>query len=121
MININTGKLYNDADRLVKALANNGFKVYDSTIEIENDNLTISKLDVNFKLEKGDIVCRNGHVHIYIGNDGTDNFGCGKVNRYYPVNYSFSIEEIDNQYKVRMDKENSVEYYDRIYRYVGGN
>ena len=75
--NINTSRLNSDADRLVKAMVKNGFKVYDSTIEVETDDLLINKIDLNFKLDKGDIICRNGHIHIYIGNDKIDNFGWG--------------------------------------------
>ena len=117
--NINTDLICNNKDNFVNAMLKNGFIIYDSDENMPEKS--INKITRDFKLERGDIICRNGHIHIYVGNDETDNFGWGKVNRYYPVNYSFSIEEIDNQYKVRMDKENSVEYYDRIYRYVGGN
>lgn len=119
--NINTGRLYSDVDRLAKALVINGFKIYDSTIILETDYLKIDKIDANFKLEKGDIVCRNGHVHIYIGNEETDNFGWGKVNRYFPAHYKFSIENTINNSKIKMDKENDIEYYTRVYRYEGGN
>lgn len=119
--NINTSRLNSDADRLVKAMVKNGFKVYDSTIEIETDDLLINKIDVNFKLDKGDIICRNGHIHIYIGNDKIDNFGWGKVNRYFPAHYMFSTENIGDDFKIKMDKGNDIEYYTRVYRYEGGN
>lgn len=80
----------------------------------------IKKLTESFSLEKGDIICREGHIHIYIGNDGTDNFGWGKVNRFYPANYKFNIEKIDGECQIKMDKGNTTEYYTRVYRYEGG-
>lgn len=117
--NINTGLICNNKDIFANAMLKNGFIIYDSDEDMLEKS--INRITRDFKLERGDIICRDGHIHIFIGNNGTDNFGWGKVNRYFPANYNFSIEEIDNQYKIRMDKGNSVEYYNRIYRYIGGN
>ncbi len=111
---------YRNVGAFVGAMMKNGFVVYDSKEQLPNSK--INKIDENFKLEKGDIICRQGHVHIYIGNDGTDNFGWGKVNRYFPARYNFSVEKSEaNDYLIKMDNNNGAEYYTRVYRYVGGN
>ena len=83
-------------------------------------NTAVFNSDDANKLEKGDIICRDGHIHVYVGNNGTDNFGWGKVNRYYPANYYFSIESDNNEYVIKMDKGNTIEYYTKVYRYIGG-
>ena len=44
----------------------------------------------------------------------------GRVNRYFPANYSFGIENDGDKYRIKMDKGNSNEYYTKVYRYVGG-
>ena len=55
-----------------------------------------------------------------MGNIGTDNFGWGKVNRYFPANYDFSIVNINGKCEIKMDKGNEIEYYTKVYRYTGG-
>lgn len=111
---------YRNVGAFAGAMMKNGFVVYDSKEQVSNSK--INKIDKNFKLEKGDIICRKGHVHIYIGNDGTDNFGWGKVNRYFPARYNFSVEKSEeNDFVIKMDKGNGQEYYTRVYRYMGGN
>ena len=115
---INT-ELFNGKDDLfIESMVNNRFKIYDYG-KLQNDS-RIQRITESFSLEKGDIICRKGHIHIYIGNDGTDNFGWGKVNRFYPANYKFNIEKIDGEYQIKMDKGNVAEYYTRVYRYEGG-
>ena len=119
--NINTKLLYKDTDRMAKSLLNNGFEIFDSTIALQTKEITIEQINKEFKLEKGDIICRNGHVHIYIGNNGKDNFGWGKVNRLFPAYYTFSVINTDNVYKIKMKKGGDEELYTRVYRYKGGN
>lgn len=120
---INTNKLYNNTSKIVDAMKKNGFIVYDSDNFSHNEDIDIKLISSNFKLEKGDILCRNGHIQIYIGNENTDNFGWGKVSRDFPANYSFDIvrdNSNNSKYTIKMDKGSDVEYYTRVYRYVGG-
>ena len=107
-----------DDKKFFKAMTNNGFQIYDTNKIIDEE--FIKEINCDFKLERGDIICREGHIHIYIGIEGTDNFGWGKVNRFYPANYKFSIEENSREYRIKMDKGNVEEYYTRVYRYKGG-
>lgn len=114
---INT-KIFNGEDKdFFKTMTKNGFKIYDSNKTINDEYIKV--INSNFKLERGDIICRDGHIHIYIGNEETDNFGWGKVNRFYPANYKFSIKGNISDYIIKMDKGNSEEYYTRVYRYEG--
>lgn len=52
---------------------NLGFKIYDKEegiIDVDKDTYAegyIFKIDNDFKLQKGDILAREGHVHIYLG------------------------------------------------------
>ena len=115
---INTALFNSEDDVFATIMTKNGFRIYSSNYRSNNSN--IGKINENFKLENGDIICRTGHIHIYIGNNGTDNFGWGKVNRYFPANYYFSIENKNNEYRIKMDKGNLTEYYTKVYRYVGG-
>lgn len=115
---INTRLIYSDKNHFVEAMFKNGFNIFDSKELIPEKK--IDRIDNNFKLEKGDIICRDGHIHIYVGNDGNDNFGWGKVNRKYPAKYNFSVERIGSEYRIKMDKGNDIEYYERVYRYRGG-
>lgn len=112
-------KIFNGEDKdFFKTMIKNGFEIYDSNKTINDEYIKV--INSNFKLERGDIICRDGHIHIYIGNEETDNFGWGKVNRFYPANYKFSIKENISEYIIEMDKGNSEEYYTRVYRYEGG-
>ena len=116
---INTSVFIRNGDNYFNtAMLKNGFEIYSSTKETSNNE--IQNIDYDFKLERGDIICRDGHIHIYIGNSEIDNFGWGKVNRYFPTRYKFSIEKIDGKFQIKMDKGNSIEYYTKVYRYVGG-
>ena len=107
----------NDTD-FINAMTENKFQIYSSSL-VKNDN-RINEINNSFELKDGDIICRKGHIHIYIGKHNTDNFGWGRVNRYFPANYSFSIENDGDKYRIKMDKGNSNEYYTKVYRYVGG-
>ena len=112
-------KIFNGEDKdFFKTMIKNGFEIYDSNKTINDEYIKV--INSNFKLERGDIICRDGHIHIYIGNEETDNFGWGKVNRFYPANYKFSIKGNISEYIIKMDKGNSEEYYTRVYRYEGG-
>ena len=112
-------KIFNGEDKdFFKTMKKNGFEIYDSNKTINDEYIKV--INSNFKLERGDIICRDGHIHIYIGNEETDNFGWGKVNRFYPANYKFSIKGNISEYIIKMDKGNSEEYYTRVYRYEGG-
>ena len=115
---INTAVFNSDDAKFVDAMIKNGFQIYASKERLNDSR--ILEMGATFKLEKGDIICREGHIHVYIGNNGTDNFGWGKVNRYYPANYYFSIESDNNEYVIKMDKGNAIEYYTKVYRYIGG-
>lgn len=111
-------KIFNGEDKdFFKTMIKNGFEIYDSNKTINDEYIKV--INSNFKLERGDIICRDGHIHIYIGNEETDNFGWGKVNRFYPANYKFSIKGNISEYIIKMDKGNSEEYYTRVYRYEG--
>ena len=132
---INTNLIYKNDKNFAEAMIKNGFKIYDSITERNTENVKIEKLTPSFNLEKGDVVCRKGHVQIYIGNNETDNFGWGKVSRNFPANYNFSLTESEvnsldevtvndtnneKKYIVKMDKGYGTEVYTRVYRYVGG-
>ena len=99
-------------------MSNIGFEVYDNTL-----NESLKLIDENFELQKGDILVRDGHTHFYLGDSkkNANNFGWGKVNRNYPVVYSFDIlKDKNNKYYIQMNKGNDeCEYYTRVYRYVG--
>ena len=99
-------------------MINNKFQIFVTKRNEEDSRINVIEKD--FELKKGDIICRNGHIHIYIGNYETDNFGWGKVNRHFPANYDFSVENINNEYLIKMDKGNGIEYYNKVYRYMGG-
>ena len=117
---INTAIFNRDEDsHFINTMLKNGFQIYTSKKEINNND--IQYITDGFKLERGDIICKKGHIHIYIGNEETDNFGWGKVNRNFPAHYKFSIEKINGEYQIKMNKGSSVEYYTKVYRYVGGD
>ena len=115
---IDSHLMFTDTDRFINAMSNIGFDVYDNTL-----NKNIKLIDEKFKLQKGDILVRNGHTHFYLGDNekSANNFGWGKVNRDYPVVYSFDILKNKNdKYYIRMNKGNGkYEHYTRVYRYVG--
>ena len=111
--------LFNKDDKkFTEIMLKNGFIIY-ATKGKTADN-RIKEINASFKLENGDIICRDGHIHIYIGNEETDNFGWGKVNRKFPANYKFSIEKIKGEFQIKMDKGNDIEFYTKVFRYVGG-
>lgn len=99
-----------------------GFEIYDSY-----NTKGAQLITNNFKLEKGDILARKGHIHIYLGDEkNKDNsFGWGKVNRFYPQEKHFYVDEISGANCLScIEKDNNgkdiIKNYTRIYRYVGG-
>jgi hypothetical protein len=108
-------------------LINLGFKIYDQDeyeIDIDNDSNPdgyIFKIPNDFKLKKGDILAREGHVHIYLG-DGTsqkaENFGWGRVYRNYPQFYSiYPVQSEDGNYVALVNSMGEIEHYPRVYRF----
>lgn len=108
---------------------NLGFKIYDKEegiVDVDKDTYAegyIFKIDNDFKLQKGDILAREGHVHVYLG-DGVmteaDNFGWGRVYRSFPQIYEIKKEQLDGKNFISLKNGNGdKEYYRRIYRYVG--
>lgn len=110
-------------------LMNLGFKIYDSEpgiIDADNDTYAegyVFMISDNFKLQKGDILAREGHVHIYLG-DGiaaeAPNFGWGRVYRSFPQTYEIKKEQINGNNCITLTNGNGdKEYYRRVYRYIG--
>ena len=108
---------------------NLGFKIYDKEegiIDVDKDTYAegyIFKIDNDFKLQKGDILAREGHVHIYLG-DGimteAYNFGWGRVYRSFPQVYEIKKEQLDGKNLISLKNGNGdKEYYRRVYRYIG--
>lgn len=137
---INTELIYKDDKKFAETMIKNGFEIFDCEKELNNEQVNIKKIDGSFELKGGDILCRKGHIQLYIGTDRSDNFGWGKVSRSFPAHYNFSIiennsindnyekitnsnynEEQNKKYVIKMDKGYGIEYYTRVYRYVGGN
>lgn len=115
--NITSYRLTSKNDTLQYALSNLGFEIYDQNpglIDINNDgynDFEILPIDSTFKLKKGDVLSRNGHIHIYLSEG--ENFGWGKVNNTYP---QLTKTYIDYANKVIICTE---EKFTRVYRYVG--
>lgn len=115
--NINSANLNNKHDRLQYAFYNIGFEIYDvrpRKVDINGDNyfdFEILPINENFILQKGDILSRDGHVHIYI--DDKSNFGWGKVNSSYPQYTNTYINTINHNIIC------SGEQFTRVYRYIG--
>ena len=123
---IDTNIFYSNRNVIVKAMILNGFDVYDfqeGTIK----NIDIKKINNNFKLSKGDVIVRKGHIHIYLGEEygKADNFGWGKVSRIFPQNYNYYLETFNGEdyYIVcdhDVDNDNQYRQYTRVYHYKGG-
>ena len=106
-------------DQLQYEMTNMGFKIFDTNpekVDLNGDNyfeFEILPIDKNFKLQKGDILSRNGHVHIYLSDE--ENFGWGKVNNIYPQKTPTYIDATTNNIIC------SGESFNRVYRYIGEN
>lgn len=116
---ISSNLLNTKVNQLQYAMINLGFEIYDiepQKIDLNRDGYfeyEIFPIDKEFKLKKGDILSKDGHIHIYLSED--ENFGWGKVNDVYPQNtYTY----IDTAKSVIIC---SGEEFNRVYRYVGGN
>ena len=124
---IDTNLFYGNRNVIIKAMTLNGFDVYDIN-EGTIDDIEIKKLNNNFKLSKGDIIVRKGHIHLYLGDEygEADNFGWGKVNRIFPQNYIYNLETTNGEdyYIVcdhDVDSDKQYRKYTRVYHYKGGN
>ena len=73
----------------------------------------IKAIDNTFKLRKGDVLSRDGHIHIYLSED--ENFGWGKVNNVYPQKTKTYIDS--TTYNIICSGES----FNRVYRYIGEN
>ncbi|MBR5376247.1 MAG: hypothetical protein IK139_03105, partial [Lachnospiraceae bacterium] len=104
-------------------------KIYDSkenVIDVGDDTFIegiIHKIDDWFQLRKGDILAREGHVHLYLG-DGmavdAPNFGWGRVYRSFPQTYEIEIKTLNDEKVISLKNgDGNIEYYPRIYRYRG--
>lgn len=125
--NIDSRKISMDCGMFAYAMQQCNFEVYDSR-KIKKSVLTkngieIKNIDENFILEKGDIIARKGHVHIFLGDDikNAENFGWGKVNNEFPAHYDFEVQKNENgNFVVALKKPNGVvDKYTRVYRYRG--
>lgn len=124
---ITTHILATDRRKLLYGLSKLGFDVYDAVpelVDLDNDghkDFVINKLDYSFRLRKGDILVRDGHVHIYLGDGGTENqanFGWGRVNNIFPRHTK--IWTTNNSVKL-INSANGIDTYTRVFRYRGGN
>ena len=109
------------------AMSRLGFKIYGTSkqcLDINSDKIPdvyINAIDENFKLQKGDILSRKGHLHFYLG-DGKElivnNFGWGKVNRTYPQISKIEVDKSNNKIHFTNLVTGKEEYYERVYRYI---
>ena len=105
---INSSRLNNKKDQLQHEMTNMGFEIYDvkpEKVDINGDKyfeFEILPIDKNFKLQKGDILSRDGHVHIYLSDE--ENFGWGKVNNVYPQKTLTYIDATTNNIKYVVGK-----------------
>lgn len=125
----NSSMLATDYGDIAYGFTNLGFKIYDTTgqtIYAGRNSIAegyVFKLDNGFKLQKGDIIAREGHVHIYLGNGLTvsaENFGWGRVYRSFPRIYDIEVYSRGGSTYITLS--NSIgekEYYRRVYRYIG--
>ena len=116
---ISSNLLNVNRNQLQYAMVNMGFEIYDikpEKIDLNGDNyfeFEIYSIDKSFKLKKGDVLSRDGHIHIYLSDK--ENFGWGKVNNEYPQNTSTYIDTTSNTIIC------SGEEFNRVYRYIGEN
>ena len=116
---INTKYLNKNENELQYALTCLGFEIYDieqEKIDLNNDgyfDFEIFAIDNDFTLQKGDILSRDGHIHIYLSDD--KNFGWGKVNSVYPQE-TLTYKDVATNYIIC-----NGEKFNRVYRYIGEN
>ena len=116
---ISSALLNGHKDEFRYAMTNLGFEIYDikpEKIDLNGDgyfDFEIMPINNVFKLRKGDILSRNGHIHIYLSDD--ENFGWGKVNNVYPQKTKTYIDT--TTYNIICSEET----FNRVYRYIGEN
>ena len=124
------GKDKDTNDKIATAMTKLGFEIYDmdgddKPKDYNKDNIDdyeIKSLPSNFKLQVGDFVACDGHVHFCLEDDNDsrsntdkDNFGWGSVCREYPKHYKFKVESAgNNKYHI----VSSGHVYTRVYRYT---
>ena len=115
-----SSKLLNtETNQLQYAFINLGFEIYDvqpKKIDLNYDgyyDFEIFPIDSQFNLKKGDIISRDGHIHIYLSDN--ENFGWGKVNNIYPQDTATYIDRVNNIIVCNGEK------FDRVYRYTSDN
>ena len=100
-------------------MTNMGFKIFDTNpekVDLNGDGyfeFEILPIDKEFKLLRGDILSKDGHVHIYLSKN--ENFGWGKVNNIYPQKTLTYIDSTSNTIICNGEK------FDRVYRFMGDN
>jgi hypothetical protein len=118
-----------DHKDIAYGFVNLGFEIFDTVprkIDVDDDHVSegfIFEINDGFRLCKGDILVRNGHVHIYLG-DGSSveapNFGWGRVYRSYPQIYNIEQRTGDaGNYISLTNSAGEEERYTRVYRYLG--
>lgn len=116
---INSKRIATESKNIQYAMQMLGFEIYDTehtNIDLNNDGYyegIINMIDNSFKLQKGDILARDGHVHFFLNDN--QNFGWGKVNNVYPQN-SLTYVDYSNNTIICND-----EIFTRVYRYVGND
>lgn len=116
---ISSKNLNTKENELQYAMINLGFEIYDinpKKVDLNFDgyyDFEILAIDNNFELKKGDILSRDGHVHVYLNDN--ENFGWGKVNNVYPNKTYTYIDKKTNNIVC------NGESFNRVYRYIGEN
>lgn len=116
---ISSKSLNVDKNQLQYAMTILGFEIYDVEplkVDLNYDgyfDFEIFPIDDRFELKKGDILSRDGHLHIYL--EENENFGWGKVNNIYPQQTITYIDRTTNNIIC------SGESFNRVYRYIGEN
>ncbi len=115
--NISSDKLNQNDKNLAFALSKLGFKIYGQKgykVDVNGDGyyeLEVFQIDNQFKLQRGDVLSSDTHIHVYI--DEYANFGWGKVNNVYPQNTHTYVDYINNKI-ICTGQE-----FNRVFRYVG--
>ena len=115
--NISSDKLNQNDKNLAFALSKLGFKIYGQEgykVDVNGDGyyeLEVIQIDNQFKLQKGDILSSDTHIHVYL--DEYANFGWGKVNNVYPQRTHTFVDYTSNKI-ICTGQE-----FSRVFRYVG--
>lgn len=125
----NSEALATDVKDIAFGMISLGFQLFGSEekiVDVNSDTIPegyILRMNDDFSLQKGDILARPGHVHIYLG-DGkcisAENFGWGRVYREFPQIYDIQVKKVDGKNIIALtNSTNEDEYYPRVYRYAG--